>query len=164
MNDLIEGWPIIARMTARLADFRKVFRPLRDFSDECVRGDRRSGTLFLTYSHEMSVVPNPRFGEEWAAVLDRRRADPEAARGAIEEPRAVRRTFGEHGLRLELRFDRGAARRLFPMLSVCDFGDSQISVMLVEGPPTSAFRELEDALWGLVYAEARRTEFETERR
>ena len=63
------------------------------------------------------------------------------------------RVLGEQGLRLEMRFDRGPARRLFPMLSVCDFGDSQVSIMIVEGPPTPRFRELENAIWGLLYEE-----------
>jgi len=71
---------------------------------------------------------------------------------------APARSFGPCGLLLEMRFDRGAARRRFPGLSVCDFGDEQISLMTVDGPPTAAFRALEDAIWGLVYEEAVRFE------
>jgi len=67
-------------------------------------------------------------------------------------------SHGEPGLRLELRFDRGAARRSFPTLSICDFGDSQVSLMVVEGPPTPRFRELENAIWGVLYEEVLRFE------
>ena len=74
--------------------------------------------------------------------------------------RGVRRTFGDDGLRLYLRFDRGPARRRFPILSVCDFGNSQISLMIVDGPPTPRFRDLENAVWGIVYDEV--TSFERE--
>jgi len=161
MDDLRSGWPVIAHLVARLEDLRKTWMPLRDFSNRSVRGDPDSDTLFLVYAHQMTEAPNPRYGEEWTAFQARRMQEaPPQTRLALEAPRAIHRSFGEHGLRLLLRFDRGRARRLFPMLSVSDFGDSQISLMIVQGPPTAAFRNLEDALWGAVYEEI--TCFETE--
>jgi hypothetical protein len=66
--------------------------------------------------------------------------------------------YESDGLRLHLRFDRGPARRLFPLLSICDFGDEQISSMSVEGPPSEGFRDLENAIWAVVYEEAVRFE------
>ncbi len=48
------------------------------------------------------------------------------------------------------------------MLSICDFGESQISLMTVEGPPTPRFRDLENAIWGLVYDEVTRFEREAD--
>jgi hypothetical protein len=156
---MVDGWPMVAGLMARLADLRNTWLPLHEFSAQCLRGDPDSNTLFLVYSHQMAETPNPRYGEEWAAWLERLNREPmTASRIAREGPRAIRRTFGEQGLRLQLRFDRGPARRLFPLLSVCDFGDSQISLMIVEGPPTPRFRELENALWGAVYEEATRFE------
>ena len=84
------------------------------------------------------------------------RGDPESDTLFLDYSRAL----GELGLRLEMRFDRGPGRRLFPMLSICDFGDSQISIMIVEGPPTPRFRELENAIWGVLYDEVTRFERE----
>ncbi|HEV3027112.1 MAG TPA: hypothetical protein VG457_06030 [Planctomycetota bacterium] len=156
---MVDGWPLVAGLMARVANLRNSWPALGGFSDRCLRGDPRADTLFLNYAHEMTETPNPRYGEEWTAFLDRLKRDPmPASRIAREGPHAMRRTFGEQGLRLSLRFDRGPARRLFPMLSICDFADSQISLMLVEGPPTRRFRTLEDALWGAVYEEVLRIE------
>jgi len=148
---MLDGWPLVARLMARLADLRNSWPALEGFSGRCLRGDPRSNTLFLNYAHQMTEAANPHYGEEWTALLDRLKKDPmPGSRIARDGPRAMRRTFGEQGLRLHLRFDRGPARRLFPMLSVCDFGDSQISLMIVDGPPTLRFRNLENALWGAV--------------
>jgi len=162
MDDLRSGWPVIAHLVARLEDLRKTWIPLRDFSDRCVRGDPESDTLFLVYAHQMTAAPNPRYGQEWTAFQAGRMQEAlPRTRLALEAPRAIHRSFGEHGLRLLLRFDRGRARRLFPMLSVSDFGDSQISLMIVQGPPTAAFRSLEDVLWGAVYEAVMRFETKT---
>lgn len=144
---------------SRLLLLRDSWLPLRSLSEDCLRGDVDADTRFLVYSNEMTESPNPAYVRDWAAFLQRLNAEPmPATRIAREGPRAIRRTYGPHGIRLELRFDRGDARRRFPMLSVCDFGDSQISLMVVDGPPTPAFRELENALWGVVYDEALRFE------
>lgn len=161
MDDIRNGWPVVARLMTRLQDLRRTWIPLCDFSERCVRGDPDSDTLFLVYAHQMTETPHARYGEEWTAFQARLRNEAlPQTRLAREAPRAVCRSFGEHGLRLLLRFDRRQARRLFPMLSVCDFGDSQISLMVVEGPTTAGFRALENAIWGAVYEEV--TRFETE--
>jgi len=164
MDDIRNGWPVVARLMARLQELQRTWIPLWDFSDRCLRGDSDSDTLFLVYAHQMTEAPNPCYGQEWTAFQARLKdkALPQA-RLAREAPRAIRRSFGEHGLRLLLRFDRGQARRLFPMLSVCDFGDSQISLMTVEGPTTARFRTLEDAIWGVLYDEVTRFEREAVR-
>jgi hypothetical protein len=159
MNDIRDAWPMVARLMARLAALGDTWPPLCTFSNQCLRGDPDSNTLFLVYDHEMTESGNPSYGEEWAAFLERLNSKPmPATRVARDGPRAILRTFGEHGLRLHLRFDRGPARRCFPMLSVCDFGESQISLMTVEGPPTQSFRDLENAIWGIIYDEATRFE------
>jgi hypothetical protein len=161
---MADGWPLVARLMARLADLRNSWPPLGGFSARCLRGDPCSDTLFLIHAHQMTETPNPRYGEEWAAFLDRlKRESMPGSRIAREGPHAMLRTFGEQGLRLHVRFDRGPARRLFPTLSVCDGGDSQISLMVVQGPPTVRFRELENALWGAVYEEVTRLEEENAR-
>ena len=66
--------------------------------------------------------------------------------------------YESDGVRLHVRLDRGAARRLLPEMSVADFGDEQISSMSVEGPPSQDFRDLENAIWAVVYEEAVRFE------
>lgn len=142
--DALAAWPMVARLTERLLDLRRLHPALRDFSPRCLRGRPAADTLFLVYEREMIESPNPGYGRDAGAP-------------------AIRRSFGEEGVCLQLRFDRGAARVDFPILSVCDFGDAQISLMIVEGPTTPRFRELENAVWGIVYEEAVRYEFECER-
>jgi hypothetical protein len=143
-RNTLEDWPTVARLMRRLTELQRESAALCDLSPRCLRGHPASDTIFLIYEHDMAETPNPGY-----------RAHPAVP--------AIRRSFGEQGLCLQLRFDRGAARREFPILSVCDFGEEQISLMIVEGPPTPRFRDLENAIWGLVYDEALRYEAEQER-
>lgn len=162
MGDPLDGWPVVARLVARLERLRPYFLPLRGFGGHCLRGDPADDTIFLSFSNEMTESPNPDYAAEWTAFLERLRTEPmPATRVAREGPRPIRRSFGPHGIRLEARFDRGPARRRFPMLSVCDFGETQISLLTLDGPVTAAFRELENALWGAVYEEVTRFERES---
>jgi hypothetical protein len=101
----------------------------------------------------------------WAALSefsgDCVRGDPAAETIFLDYERdASGRTFGEHGIRLQARFDRGNARLRFPSLSVAVFGDEQLSRLNVEGPPTLEFRALEDGIWTVIYQEVKRFERE----
>jgi hypothetical protein len=104
----------------------------------------------------------------WAALRefsrDCVRGDPAAETIFLDYERDASgppaRTFGEHGIRLWARFDRGDARLRFPSLSVAVFGDEQLSRLNVEGPPTPEFRALEDGIWTVIYQEVKRFERE----
>src|SRR5258707_14633977 len=110
MDDIRNGWPVVARLMARLQELRNTWIPLCDFSNRCVRGDPDSDTLFLVYAHQVTETPNPCYGEEWTAFQARLKTEAlHWTRLAREAPRAIRRSFGEHGRRPLLRFDRGPA-------------------------------------------------------
>lgn len=140
------SWPVVCRLLERLLELRRLSPALRGLSADCLQGDPDSQTLFLLYSNEATGLAEP-----IPASLVTRESLP-----------SLPRRFGSHGIRIEMRFDRGPARRCLPMMSVCDFGDEQISLMTVEGPPTSGFRELENAIWGAVYDEVLRYEHEAD--
>jgi hypothetical protein len=157
MDDAPDGlreWPMTARLVQRLQHLRPSFPSLDGFSDRCLRGDPGEDTLFLVYEHDRTDPPDSR---------PRGTTDAFPHRGDEAPAAAPRPGFGERGLRLLMRFDRGAARRRLPILSVCDFGEEQISLMIVEGPPTPGFRRVEDAIWGAVYEEVKCFELEMER-
>src|SRR5579862_1064957 len=162
--DALDRWPIVTRLMDRLIALKKDFPPLRDVSRRCLRGAPGSDTLFLVYERDLTESPTLEPGEEREAIRPRRtQAMTAASPASLDDAPAIRRSFGEHGLLLQMRFDRGAARRAFPILSVCDFGDAQISLMSLEGPPTPQFRQLENAVWGILYDEAKRFDLERDR-
>jgi len=154
-----DGWPVILGIVRRLQELRSSHPWLKGFSDQCLGGVPEDDSLFITYTHERTETPNPRYKEELAAFRERLKTNPmSSTRAAAEAPSDVISSFGENGAYFSIRFDRRAGRAYFPMISVSDFGDSQVSQAWFDAATYEKLAEIRTVVYEVIQQEVDRFE------
>ena len=115
--------------------------------------------LFISYTAECTRTPNPRFKEELAAFKERLKTNPmPATRADILRPKEIIESFGENGIYFSIRIDRRKGRWYFSMVPMWEFGDSQISMLTIDGPTYEKLDAMRMAIFKVIAEEIQRFE------
>lgn len=142
---------LVDRVLDRLEALGGRFPAMKTF-----RKGEQTGDDFITYEHGVTWEEDPDYARKLEEFQERaRRERMPSMRAMRERPEPKHARYVPDGIRLMIRIDSGARRTQFPLVVSEEFrfGESQFSLVEIEGPDSEGFRALRSAIHAILREE-----------